>query len=280
MNAPETRGTAQEVQSRVAANDERDLAPSPETNQSIVVLPVPGDLESIPSHPPSGAPLSEDAARTLTDIIRRDTQSLWQMLLRAYEGNAHGALGYTSWPAYCAAEIQIGRARSYQILDAARVANEVQSTIVDSGVVPPILTEAVARELVTKLGEPGELRETYAEAVETAPRNAAGVPKVTARHVAEVVASRQPPREIASTVLRDAEPSSRPPRPKTRTVTSTVRKVVETIKAEASTEDIIKTVNIARSAVDMRGKGTAQVTLANALRDVLMVLHDLYEPRP
>jgi hypothetical protein len=48
--------------------------------------------------------LSEAAARALTDEIRRDLSNLWGKILRAWEGRAWDAMGYTGWQEYVSAE--------------------------------------------------------------------------------------------------------------------------------------------------------------------------------
>lgn len=122
-------------------------------------------FDGITSTAPAGAQLTADDARHLTDDIKRDVHALWAAMLRAYNGGAHTALGYTNWHDYCAAEFGIGKSRSYQLLDAGRV----HSTIVESNLPPPS-NEAVARELVPLLNQPERVVEVYAEVVESAPR--------------------------------------------------------------------------------------------------------------
>jgi hypothetical protein len=49
--------------------------------------------------------LTADEARELTAEIRRDLDGLLPKIKRAFEGRADRALGYESWQAYCAAEL-------------------------------------------------------------------------------------------------------------------------------------------------------------------------------
>ncbi len=130
--------------------------------------------------------LSESEARKLTQQIKRDAQDLWKSLLQAHEGRAHAALGYATWEAYCAAEFDISRARAYQLVNAGRVARAV-STNVDASVP----SEAVAREFSPLADDPEKLREVHAEASKTAPIGNDGKPKLTARHVRNVVQKRK-----------------------------------------------------------------------------------------
>ena len=119
-------------------------------------------------------------ARVLTDEVKADAQALWAKLLRLYEGGAHQALGYSSWADYCAAEFDMGKSRSYQMLDAARVVESLpESTNVDS---PP--TESQARELTPLLDQP----EAMAVAWQTAQEVAVEQDRpVTAQDVRELV---------------------------------------------------------------------------------------------
>ncbi len=173
-------------------DDTANFAPSPAPHQhadagSALALAASHHVEI--DHEPRGRRLTEDSARELTERIRRDAQGLWVMLLRAYEGGAHLALGYPSWPDYCRTEFQFGKSHAYRVLEAARV-HEV--LIADSPIGEcPVTTEAVARELAPQLDDPGEMRATYQEAVETAPRASDGTAKITAAHVREVRDRRQ-----------------------------------------------------------------------------------------
>jgi hypothetical protein len=69
----------------------------------------------------SDQPLTMHAARLLTDEVKADTAALWAKLLRLYDGDAHTALGFSSWGEYYAAEFNESGRRGYQLLDAARV---------------------------------------------------------------------------------------------------------------------------------------------------------------
>ena len=150
------------------------------------------------THTPTGRPPSVDDARALTDAIRMDAQALWMQLLRAFEGNAHGALGYTSWTSYCAAEFDLSKTRACRLLQAAQVVEVAEPELPIGNSV--VRNEAVAREFVQLLDRPDELRSAHAEVVKMAPRDAAGKPKVTARQVKAVVERR------AQSVMRTEHP--------------------------------------------------------------------------
>jgi hypothetical protein len=107
--------------------------------------------------------LSQTEARRLTDEVKADAQRLWAKLLHLYKGGAHIALGYSSWADYCQQEFKMGKPRSYQLLQAARVIN--QFTTVDSLQVTSQVPESerVARELVPLLDNPEHWREAWSD---------------------------------------------------------------------------------------------------------------------
>lgn len=106
------------------------------------------------------AALSREEARSLTDEVKHDAERLWRKLVELYDGGAHLALGYSSWGSYFKTEFGGSRSRAYQLLDAGRALEIVQSTTVES--VPR--NEAQARELAPLLDRPDELRDAWAEA--------------------------------------------------------------------------------------------------------------------
>jgi hypothetical protein len=111
--------------------------------------------------PTEDARLEEGEARRLTDEVKRDAAALWRKLVRLHDGQAHQALGYSSWHEYCAAEFGIrGKSHAYRLLDAGRVVE----------VVPQLGNGSHARELAPLLREEGadavtevfnELRDRY-----------------------------------------------------------------------------------------------------------------------
>jgi hypothetical protein len=134
--------------------------------------------------PSSPDPFTVEAARALTDEVKADAAALWAKLLRLYEGGAHTALGYASWREYCAEEFNLGKSRSYQVLDAARVVEALpESTNVERP-----RSEAVARELVPVLrDEPAEVKEVWADVTYL------HGPEPTAKQVREKVQARRGP---------------------------------------------------------------------------------------
>lgn len=125
----------------------------------------------------SSAMLSRDEARSLTDEVKQDAERLWRKLVELYDGQAHLALGYSSWGAYFKVEFGQSERHGYRLLEAGRVLELVASD--------QLVTEGQARELVPLLDQPDELREAWREA------SANGPP--TASRVREVVSGIRPP---------------------------------------------------------------------------------------
>src|SRR4051794_26884101 len=95
------------------------------------------------------AQLSPEEARALTDQAREQARELWRTLLRLYEGEAHTALGYSSWAEYFNAEFRqhepgdrLDPKHPYRLLRAARVEAEISVHVDTEG-----MREAHARVL-------------------------------------------------------------------------------------------------------------------------------------
>jgi len=140
------------------------------------------------------AVLTPAAARSLTKRIRDGASQLWADLLRAYEGGAHTALGYSSWGAYYEAEFGGSDATGYRLLQSARVVGQLP---IGS---PQPSSEAVARELAPVLREhPAQVEQVWGEVVE---QHGA---KPTAAQVRETVNKRAPGKREEARASRDAE---------------------------------------------------------------------------
>lgn len=72
---------------------------------------------------------TKNEARLRADSIRHHAETLWGLLLQAWECDDHLALGYDSWRAYVAAEFDVSRGNSYKLLDQARVTLEIESAV-------------------------------------------------------------------------------------------------------------------------------------------------------
>lgn len=120
------------------------------------------------------AELNEEQARSLTDDIKSRAESLWSLLLTAHDRKAWKALGYANWEAYVQTEFDMGRSRSYQLIDQARVikaitaAVEEVSTMVDkSDPVTIDISERVARDIAPVIDQ---VTERIREIAPTVPR--------------------------------------------------------------------------------------------------------------
>lgn len=77
-------------------------------------------VESAPVIRIAGEPMTAEAARHLTQQICVKLTDLKQLILDAYEGQAHAALGYASWEAYVDGELSMSRTYTYRLMEAAR----------------------------------------------------------------------------------------------------------------------------------------------------------------
>lgn len=93
--------------------------------------------------------MSKDEASALTDDIKSTTNALYVLLKRAHDEKAWVALGYKSWSEYIDKEFEFSRARSYQLLNQARVIEQIQEA---SGV-EVYITEREARSIKKRLPE-------------------------------------------------------------------------------------------------------------------------------
>lgn len=65
--------------------------------------------------------LSETAARTLTERIRKAGEDFGRLLLDAHDGEAWRVMGYATWGDYVAGEFTFTRGQSYKLLNQERV---------------------------------------------------------------------------------------------------------------------------------------------------------------
>ncbi|MFF4188499.1 hypothetical protein ACFYZ9_35400 [Streptomyces sp. NPDC001691] len=107
--------------------------------------PVEGDLV---------APLDEAEARALTDEIRAAikgvkaaTGRLAAAVRRAHEARVWVTLRYPSWKAYAKAEFGIGRSHAYRLVDQAVTAEELETALVELGLMSPAGDADVLGEL-------------------------------------------------------------------------------------------------------------------------------------
>lgn len=116
-------------------------------------------------------------------------------LIAIRDGSLYGEK-YGTFEAYCEKRWGFKRAQAYRLMEAAEVVKEVsemspigdtktdKSSTHPEKVIPQ--NEAQARALAGAGDTPEQRREVWTKAVETAPRNEAGEPVITARHIAKV----------------------------------------------------------------------------------------------
>ena len=102
------------------------------------------------------------SARDLTDRIKTAADNLAEILYQAHEGKAWKALGYQSWQAYCTAEFQFSKQRSYQLLHFVEIKRSLDTS--QPGLTP--ISEKQVRSLA-KL-KPEQQSAAWKQAVEMA----------------------------------------------------------------------------------------------------------------
>jgi hypothetical protein len=132
---------------------------------------------------------------------------------------------YETFEAYCQKRWQFGKSRAYQLIEAAEVQSDL-STIVDTKnknpkqktAIPLPQNEAQARAVADAADTPEERRQVWEKVVETAPKNEAGEPIITAKFVSKV----------ADEVVGPKNDAPKPAKP--------VEGVVEPVKTEPEPE--------------------------------------------
>lgn len=89
--------------------------------------------------------LTHSEAQSLTDNIKSTANLLYLLLNKAYKGRAWIALGHKNFEEYVRAEFSISRSRAYQLLNQAKVIEEIESVAPKGTKVE--ISEASAREL-------------------------------------------------------------------------------------------------------------------------------------
>lgn len=108
--------------------------------------------------------LTKAEARSLTDEVRHDVQSLWRKVLALYEGGAHLVLGYDDWASYWTVEFGGSGARGEQLVKAGRVVRALEA---GNGSLPLPSNDSVARQLLPVYRyAPEDLSTVWARAVE------------------------------------------------------------------------------------------------------------------
>lgn len=191
--------------------------------------------------------MSAEEAREKTDAIKSKVEETAGLLLEMYERDGWKALGYKSWREYGEAEFSFSNSRIYQLKDHAQTLRRLEnSTTVEK----PNSTRQT-RELA--MVEPERQAEVWKEAVETAPKDRAGKPKVTAAHVKAVVASVSPPAEKSAKTPSQVEA----PPPPTKTPGDVIAEIVAAYQSLKTNERASARKKIHR--VDLKDMGDGVV---------------------
>lgn len=93
--------------------------------------------------------LSKEKAEELTKSIQSTTTALYILVKKAHDEKAWSAMGYSSWTEYIENEFNFSRARSYQLINQAKVIEELSNA---SGV-DMFISEREARSIKNRLPE-------------------------------------------------------------------------------------------------------------------------------
>lgn len=93
--------------------------------------------------------MTQSEAKELTEDIKSTSSALYVLLKRAHDEKAWVAMGYKSWTEYIEAEFDFSRARSYQLINQARVIEEIEEV---AGV-DLYISEREARSIKKRLPE-------------------------------------------------------------------------------------------------------------------------------
>lgn len=124
--------------------DEVDKLVDSET-MAEAMAPKPKGIDAVDKTLLDSGSMSRDAAKKLTEEIRSTATATYVLVKRAYDYKAWVALGYKSWGDYVTAEFSISKSRSYQLINQAKVLDEISSAVPDGTEV--MITEAQARDV-------------------------------------------------------------------------------------------------------------------------------------
>ncbi|TMC06075.1 MAG: hypothetical protein E6J41_19985 [Chloroflexi bacterium] len=152
-------------------------------------------------------PLDQREAALLTERIRAATRRVCLLLLKAHEGRAWIALGYSSWNQYVRSEFSISRSRSYELLDQARVVLRLRDAAGTQTV--PEVSAYLALHIKPRLGQIAQdIQERVEQAADQdAGPDAAAIMASVLDEERRVIARRRPAvrarRELARVIAED-----------------------------------------------------------------------------
>lgn len=130
----------------------------------VPTAPAGAELEHVLFH--DDTPLTEEMARLVTTKIRAYSTMLHRLVHGAYTRRVWEPLGYRSWRAYVAEELDMSQSRAYQLIDYARVQDTLNAAAAtdDERAVIDQMPEGVARHLAPFRNDDRALRIVWAHA--------------------------------------------------------------------------------------------------------------------
>lgn len=120
--------------------------------------------------------MTRDEAKELTEAIKASAMTMYAFVKRAHDGKIWKSMGYNTWADYVIGELDMSAGRSYQLINQAKVTEELESAAPDGTKVT--ITEAQARAIKSELP-----RITSRVKTETA----SDEPSVAAKKINEIV---------------------------------------------------------------------------------------------
>lgn len=124
--------------------DEVDKLVDSET-MAEAMAPKPQGIAAVDKNLLDSGSMSREAAKKLTEEIRSTATATYVLVKRAYDYKAWVALGYKSWGDYVTKEFSISKSRSYQLINQAKVLDEISASVPEGTEV--MITEAQARDV-------------------------------------------------------------------------------------------------------------------------------------
>lgn len=129
----------------------------------------------IKTEPAATGPMNKGEAKALTDRIRQAVDNLHELVMRARDGKAWKALGYTTWDDYVQTEFGMSKRRADQLLEKAEVLGAIEDVTGKMGNAFPISKRdvdavkedlpAVAAEIKTRIAAGEEPNKAASETV-------------------------------------------------------------------------------------------------------------------
>lgn len=93
--------------------------------------------------------MTRDEAKALTEAIKASAVTMYAFVKRAHDGKIWKSMGYSTWTDYVTHELDMSTGRSYQLINQAKVTEELEAAAPDGTRVT--ITEAQARAIKSEL---------------------------------------------------------------------------------------------------------------------------------